>query len=504
MVVEVPPPKSHSHGGVFVKYSADGGSFAYYSSGRMAAAYERMGAGFYCYFYADDHRGTTLMAVDPSGCGYCAFPNGKPRLTSQMHGGTFCDETGTIVHSWTRLKPLRATDPIAFDLSPNITISFGSRALITAKLTVAGLTEVYTLGEVQKMASDSYMNKAIKVIRMGPERGKFVLDVDKCRKAAQENRERRAATAMKEIEVASTYITEDSMQKHPALRPIVASTEMLQASIGRGEWAVEACISKEKMASTLSGSFPTLSMGDTLRGDPHSRTLASLPAVQPDVLEALLKESGFDGRALPLSRSIKAASGRYRPEHGSHYKTPRKRLIEFKAKTYDAQVVDAAEKNTLVVVCCLAGWMPGCRRIEPTLETLNGELYRAAAGGDGAGSDAPAAAPAATSSGDLHSFVLRKFDMSESRFLRDRHNINSLPMFLMYLGGRLAYASNTLNGYGTSRDDMVIQARETLAKAQRGAFLPEGFKFGATDNNMTDKFSEVLTATAPSMKSSIM
>ena len=86
---------------------------------------------------------------------------------------------------------------------------------------------------------------------MGPERGKFVLDVDKCRKAAHENRERRAATAMKEIDVTPTHITEDSMQKHPQLRPIVASTTSLQASIGRGEWAVDACVSKEKMAATL-------------------------------------------------------------------------------------------------------------------------------------------------------------------------------------------------------------------------------------------------------------
>ena len=214
MVVEVPPPKTHPSGGVFVKYSADGGSFAYYTSGRMAAAYERMGGGFYCYFYADNRAGTTLMAMDPSGCGYCAFANGKPRLTSQMHGGTFCDESGTIIRSWTRSKPLRANDPISFDLSPTIRISFGSRQLITAKLTCAGLVEEYQL--------------------------------------AQENRERRSATAMKEIDVTPTHITEDSMQKHPQLRSIVASCASLQASIGRGDWAVDSYVSKDKMTATLS------------------------------------------------------------------------------------------------------------------------------------------------------------------------------------------------------------------------------------------------------------
>ena len=51
MVVEIPASKMYPSGGVFVKYSADGGSFAYYPSGRMAMAYERMGGGFYAYFY---------------------------------------------------------------------------------------------------------------------------------------------------------------------------------------------------------------------------------------------------------------------------------------------------------------------------------------------------------------------------------------------------------------------------------------------------------------------
>ena len=122
----------------------------------MAAAYERMGAGFYCYFYADDTKGTTLAAIDPSGCGYCAFANGKPRLTSQKHGGTFVGDNGMITRSWTSLKPLRQDAPLAFELSPHISFSFGSRQLIHAKLNCQGIVEEYELGEVQRMATDSY------------------------------------------------------------------------------------------------------------------------------------------------------------------------------------------------------------------------------------------------------------------------------------------------------------------------------------------------------------
>ena len=367
--------------------------------------------------------------------------------------------------------------------------------------------------------------QSLGIIKMGPERGKHVLDVDKCRRAAQENRERREAMQMKDIDIAKTKVTEEDMQKHPDLRPIVASTSRLHESIASGEWDVECFIAKEKLANTLGSSFPTLLLGDSIKGDPHSRTLASLPATKPDVLSALLQESGFDSRALPLSNSIKAASGRYRPDHGIHYKTPRRRLKELTSKTFDQYLKEEAPPTTLVVVACLAGWLPQvrlpaspggllactnshchssgvllslpactsvatncspnirpayspevsparmsvlclrqCRRVEANLEMLNGQLFAkegastraylesiAAETGSGVG---PKGAGAPSS---VPEFLLRKFDFSNSRMLNLRYNINTLPMYLMYYGGRLVFASNSLNGFGSSTDDLLAQ-----------------------------------------------
>ena len=454
----------------------------------MAAAYERMGAGFYCYLYADNAAGQTLAAIDPSGCGFCSFPNGKPRLTSQKTGGTFSAEDGKILRSWSSLKPLRANEPIVFDLSAHISVSFGSRQQITAKLTCQGLTEEYELGEVQKMATGSYLQKAVRVEKMGPERGKYILDVEKCRQAAQANRERRKATAMQEMEVSKKTVTEADMQKHPQLRPIVSSTAQLQASVKAGEWSVEVAVPKSKLQATLSDSFPTLAMGDTLATNAHSRTIASLPTSNPDVLSALLKESGFDGNALPLSSAIKAASGRYRPEHGIHYKTARRRLKEIKPRDFDTYIRHDAPATSLVVVCCGAGWLPQWRRVEPSLELLNGELEAAGGSAEGGGS----------LGGGPH-FILRKFDMSSSRLLRERYNISTLPMYLMFSGGRLAYASSTLNGYGTGKEDMVAQVRMTADSAGRGIFLPDDFRFGATDDQTVERFSATLSGTAPTL-----
>ena len=96
-------------------------------------------------------------------------------------------------------------------------------------------------------------------------------------------------------------------------------------------------------------------------------------------------------------------------------------------------------------------------------------------------------------------YMLCKFDMSNSRFLRDRYNINTLPMYLMYLGGRLVFANSTLNGYGTSSEDLKAQVREAHSQAMRGVFLPDDFKFGKTDNGATDDFGATLTSTAPTL-----
>ena len=506
MVVEIKPPKLYPFGSVFIKYYPDGGSMAYYPSGNMAMCYERMGGGFYTYFYADNKAGTTLLAIDPIGEGFCAFPTGNPRLTSRKTGGTFCDEDGKILRLWTMTKPLAANRPISFDLSPHIQISFGSRQAITAKLVCQGMSEEWQIGEVPKMANDSYLSKSLGVIKMGPERGKHVLDIDKCRLAAQENRERRAALGgMSEIPVAKTLITEDDMKKHPDLKPIVASTSQLQKSVSDGFWDVDCFISKQKLADTLGDAFPTLRMGESIKTDPFSRTFASLPSSNPDVLTQLLQEHAKGpSLPLPLTNAIKNASGRYRPEHGIHYKTPRKRLKELTSKTFDNYIKVEAPKGSVVVVACLAGWLPQARRAEANLEMLNGVLTAKEGestanwnetvvvpphSGAGSGSSM-AGAPA----GEAPPFILVKFDMSQSRFLRDRHNINTLPMYLMYIDGRLAYASSTLNGYGSSIDDLKIQVRKVASEKN---FLPDDFRFGPTDDHNTGDFGATLKATAP-------
>ena len=55
------------------------------------------------------------------------------------------------------------------------------------------------------------------------------------------------------------------MQKHPQLRPVVASTSKLHETINAGEWNIDTFLSKELMATKLNDTMPTLRL--VLDGD---------------------------------------------------------------------------------------------------------------------------------------------------------------------------------------------------------------------------------------------
>ena len=183
------------------------------------------------------------------------------------------------------------------------------------------------------------------------------------------------------------------------------------------------------------------------------------PATDPRTFETSMDDARWaaflgktpasDYAPLPVSAVLRSASGRYRTGAGAKSARVRLRLID--AASYDEFVGRGVAHDALLVVCCLAAWLPQSNRAEQWLEALNGELAaeRAAApsgradGGGGGGGGVP--------------FVLAKFDMSQSRLLKERHNIHTIPMYLMYYNGRLAYASNVLNGYGASAEDLRAQ-----------------------------------------------
>jgi hypothetical protein len=488
------------------------GSFHYYASGRLALFENRMYAGKYYWLYADNERSTVLCQFDPLGQGTACFPNGKLRLTStKTGGGTLLGDDGSVLKSWTDDKPLRG-EGTSFALNSAATFSFTDRHDVTLKLSLGGQQFDFQMGEVLLHGGSSYQAKKVGTHALGPERGKAIIDTS----TLDREKGKPAPVSLGK----KTRVTEQDLTI-AALRPILRDAEEMRAR-------VQGLLAHPWIESSL---MPSRSFATT--GDPRTfnksmddeRWAAFLGKTPPSAYAAL-----------PVPAVLSNASGKYRAGEG--VRSARVKLPLIPARGLDDYVAGGVPEATVVVVCCLASWLPQSNRAEAWLEALNGEL---------AAERAPPGTPAG--------FVLAKYDMSASRALRERYNINTLPMYLMYYGGRLAYASNTLNGYGAGKEDMRAQVRarraramhalsrplrdpqervlalavdgwaeglraaplalsfgrapapcrprafsrarpqaaETFACAQAGQFLPEGFRFGKTDNALTDDMSATLT-----------
>lgn len=140
------------------------GAFHYYSSGRLALFENRMYAGNYYILYSDTERNVVLCQFDPLGQGTACFANGKPRLTSTKAGGTYVDEAGNILSSWTDKKPLKG-DGISFALNNAASFSFKNRYDIQLKLSLGGQAYEFELGEQLVHGAANYQQKKVRAAR---------------------------------------------------------------------------------------------------------------------------------------------------------------------------------------------------------------------------------------------------------------------------------------------------------------------------------------------------
>lgn len=72
-----------------------------------------------------------------------------------------------------------------------------------------------------------------------------------------------------------------------------------------------------------------------------------------------------------------------------------------------------------------------------------------------------------------------KYNASQSNALQDKLGFRSVPMYLMYYGGKLVSASNALR----STAEVRSAAQHALTLGRKGEFLPAGFSFEGRDDN---------------------
>ncbi|GMH36418.1 hypothetical protein BSKO_04286 [Bryopsis sp. KO-2023] len=157
------------------------------------------------------------------------------------------------------------------------------------------------------------------------------------------------------------------------------------------------------------------------------------------------------------------------------YTTRRLKLPLLAMKDVDNLTVGPdAPSDMLIAVCVLAKWNPVCNRIEAKLEEANHQLTE--------DRENNKSSPA----GHIQVY---KVDASEGWTLQLRYDFRTVPMFLMYYGGKLVYASNAIR----SKQEMLDVSQDALTKGRKGIFMAEHFSFRGMDNFVLDSITNEMS-----------
>jgi hypothetical protein len=245
------------------------------------------------------------------------------------------------------------------------------------------------------------------------------------------------------------------------LESIFEFAESLKKDISQGKFGSTSYIEKEdvKMRTrkwekdVMDGSFQsTMSMS------------MSMPA------GTRRKDGLLASGELPVSPALRKNSGKYREPAIFRSRSRKRKLPILSAAKFDVFLNEKVDPNVLVAVCFIGSWIPKAGYVERTLEEVNGRLI---------------------DEGKTQ-YKLMKHDVSETKKLRERYRIISLPCYLFFYGGKLVYASNTLAEYETDPKVIEKQLELSLKAAQLGRFLPDTFQFSPEKDDLHDGVTKKL------------
>eukprot|EP00164_Ancoracysta_twista_P005430 GFYU01007439.1.p1 GENE.GFYU01007439.1~~GFYU01007439.1.p1 ORF type:complete len:463 (-),score=144.94 GFYU01007439.1:40-1428(-) len=443
---ELSPDIKFPNGKQAILLNPDGSGFAYYSTGQPALCLNRIHAGIYSIFYHNDKRNSVLCSFDPTGVGSATFPDGKPRLINEATRGSLSDEKGHIIKDWDYKHPNK--EWIEFPLNNNLYLRFLNAEQIFVRYQCEGVSREFQIGHVLKYTKN-YLDKVEKRETIGQFKGKCILAV--------EGRCRAAADAYNQRAVQNKNVTDMD------LKQIFAHTKAFGESVKRGDYHVKPFIEKDMQAKALE----SVTKDDIALGF----LAAEFPANVGSRMDHFLQTRN---PVLPVSSNLKNASGRYRSFEGGPIKCSRRKLPLIKlskgGKAFENFIENEVKRDQLIAVCCLAHWNPTSRKMETLLEDAYGML--SAEYNNQVETTAP--------------YRMVKVEMSESRYLNDKYNITTVPIYLFYYGGKLVFANNHFNKYGNTPGDFLAQLKTSLQDAQSSKFLPEGFSFGLTSDTITN------------------
>lgn len=318
-------------------------------------------------------------------------------------------------------------------------------------------------------------------VRDGPSRGKVILTVPKVIDSYRSSGD--PANISESGDAADLTATMGSMDLSKSLDQCHTWTQSAKA----GKHAVMPFVESAAMDSLRSTvPNPNASIGNDIEPDRHHEcgsghnitAQGSQPATMQAFKKGVVLGMGDYHGSTKLDRSFSLNSGRYKqPLHSRP--TTRKKLQLIKTKNFDHFINKVVPPTQLVLVAVLESYTAASRQTESMLETKWGALT--AAPPSAPKLDATATAEeiaAAKPSLDKLPVRIVRFEHSESRLLIDRYNFHATPMFLMYYGGKLVFASGTLGRDGTTPKDLDSAIEHALQDAAKQNFMPDDFQFG--------------------------
>ena len=496
-------------------FKKDGSGIVHYPDGRIAVnvvAGDGIPPGLFTTFFRRKGKKDVLGSWNAVGIGSCNYDKGgKTCVNTTEAGGSFYDEYGDLIRMWTwDKKPL--LEPIEIDVNDCIHLQVVSRKEINMTFKSGDNKLSFQLGFIMRR-SDSYLDK-ITGVGKGDERGKFALDIDKCRAALAQTQVLR--DSFKASKVNPTMPKEGELDKRViemANNPKKISTQAIR----------DAAFKIMTISSENAGSLHALSYIEHVIGDDGRRHPVAGPPPDETSTSFKLQQTLLKGwKCVQPREDVNSTPQRAPVLMGGRFETctrfpvhftKKVKLTAVKAKDYDAMLARAPKTQAVLVVCISAASPLASNKALAMCEDVNGMIW------ERFGGMSDLKTRECTKSVRDLPYRLCSFDMAESRLLAHRYNIKSVPMFLIYYNSRLVFANNTFTleynkrwteaphpvvermceavnkaCFGYTAEDAMRTLEEARGNGQKGKFLDD-VKFECAKSSLAD--AKVLSTIKP-------
>eukprot|EP01028_Stygiella_incarcerata_P007966 TRINITY_DN332_c0_g3_i1.p1 TRINITY_DN332_c0_g3~~TRINITY_DN332_c0_g3_i1.p1 ORF type:complete len:485 (+),score=111.10 TRINITY_DN332_c0_g3_i1:165-1619(+) len=461
----------YGNGAQAIRINKDGSGFLYYPSGRVAVSFTVSGGGLITQFYDDEdvskslqrknytshplakgavygqgfattHTGVHLGLIDQCGCGVVTGPGQSCKLVLTKEGGKW--EHGSELVQW---KYLGKTLPTRLEMPINHSIVLSIQKIPSDLELVfqnQGVSASFPVGRRRKPKVTSSSSRSI--VSKSSITTKPLLSSQK---------------SMGETKGGSA-----SASTIKGLESIFEFAESLKKDIAHGKFGSTSYIEKEDVKMRTQ-KYEKDVLDGTLQSTMSSM---SMPMSMSMPSGARRKDGLLASGELPVSPALRKNSGKYREPTILRSKSRKRKLPILSAAKFDEFLKEKADPNVLVAVCFIGSWIPKAGYIERTLEEVNGRLI---------------------DEGKTQ-YKMMKHDVSETKKLRERYRIISLPCYMFFYGGKLVYASNTLGECETDPKTIEKQLELSLKAAQLGRFLPDTFQFSPEKDDLHDGVAKKL------------